>query len=101
MVAKLLRSARSTVGHGVRDQLGPSWSKYGQAGPTWPSWSSFRYILPSQKNTFDQLGPSWSSTLSHNIPCTPELQGEKSASQSSIRKRQIVHKMLVHNFHAT
>ena len=36
-----IRSARSTVGQGVRDQLGPSWSQLGQVGPTWPSWSSF------------------------------------------------------------
>ena len=67
-----LKSARSTVGQGVRDQLGPSWSQYGQVGPTWPSWSSFCCVLPSWKSTFDQLGPSWSSTLSCSIPCTPD-----------------------------
>ena len=40
-------SAWSTVGQGVRDQLGPSWSQEGQLGPTWPSWSSFCCVLPS------------------------------------------------------
>ena len=71
------RSTRSTVGQGVRDQLGPSWSQHGQVGPTWPSWSSFCCALPSWKSIFDQLGPSWSSTLSHSIPCTPERSGTK------------------------
>ena len=66
------RSARSTVGQGVRDQLGPSWSQYDQVGPTWPSWSSFCCVLPFWKSTFVQLGPSWSSTLSRSIPCTPD-----------------------------
>ena len=48
------------MGQGVRDQLGPSWSRYGQAGPTWPSWSSFCCTLPSYKaplTNLDQVGP--------------------------------------------
>ena len=43
----LLKSAWSTVGHGVRDQLGPSWSQEGQLGPTCPRWSPFCCVLSS------------------------------------------------------
>ena len=64
MVNLLFRSAWSTVRQAVRDQLGPSWSQYGQVELTWPSWSSFCCVF----SFLDQLGPSWSSyssTLSH------------------------------------
>ena len=57
----LVRSARSTVGQGVRDQLGPSWSQLGQnddqLGQVGRHFAVFRLLRKALLTKLDQVGP--------------------------------------------
>ena len=80
--------------HGTNlDQVGPNMAKLDQLGHVG---RHFAVLFLSWKSTFDQLGPSWSSTLSHSILCTPEIQRQRCIKFRVLRAQDSYAQLALH-----